>query len=94
MVIDMYICQRPLGLQVHSITITASSCVRSLVYMYMNIQTDIVRNGHGYIYIYIIISYVHIHIHIHVYTVHMDIYIHIHIGTCMCTSVYVLSLVQ
>ena len=92
MVIDMYICRRPLRLQMHSITITASSCGRSLVCMYMNIQTDIVRNGHGYI--YIIISYVHIHIHKHVYTAHMDIYIHIHIGTCMCTSVYVLSLVQ
>ena len=50
MVIDMYICRRPLRLQMHSITITASSCGRSLVYMYMNIQTDIVRNGHGYIY--------------------------------------------
>ena len=90
MVIDMYICRRPLRLQMHSITITASSCGRSLVYMYMNIQTDIVIHGHGHTYIYV---HIHIHIHIHVYTVHMDIYIYIRTCMCMCVYVFIFSAV-
>ena len=88
MVIDMYICQRPLGLQVHSITITASSCVRSLVYMYMNIQTDIVRNGHGYIYIYNYIICTHTYTYTCIYRTHGHIYTYtyryMYVYVCVC----------
>ena len=90
MVIDMYICRRPLRLQMHSITITASSCGRSLVYMYMNIQTDIVIHGHGHTYIYM---YIYIYTYIYMYTQYTWTYIYIRTCMCMCVYVFIFSAV-
>ena len=80
MVIDMYICRRPLGLQMHSITITASSCGRSLVYMYINIQTDLVI--HGYI-----CTYTYTHTNTCIHRTHGHIYIHTYMYVCVCKRV-------
>ena len=90
MVIDMYICRRPLRLQMHSITITASSCGRSLVYMYMNIQTDIVIHGHGHTNIYM---YIYIYTYIYMYTQYTWTYIYIRTCMCMCVYVFIFSAV-